>query len=912
MHQPEWTKKILGLKLWQWLSLAVAVFLIASFSLFFISALDLFPGLTNGRGGWEFAPDSGDTLTGVTKYVAVIQSSHPEQAAYILGPWYSGKAAKYYAPFGRYFGVSYPGLIPGSLLLYVLMLCGVYVLGRRLWGTKQGFIAAVLCGLWPSMFVHLTQPLKDPVFIAGQVLFMLSAVLVWQSVRKRDVFWALAVGVLGFCLSNTVRPHVLMINTLVWSFLWVGLVVRVLRRRQWFSASFWVGTCCLVVLASHTWLMTGGMPFVAHYFPGIYGRQPVSENALGPDPLPTIEGKELELENYYPNEDKTVAFLRGVFHIDAPEVPVPAVSNTETPASSIIEKPQEIEAQDKYVPQDYYLPEDDENRVKVHPLMWQIAKRRYEWSYTHRNSWSNTEGKVKFETLQDLLLFAPRALQIGFLAPFPELWFIEGRRVGRVGRILSGIEMPLIYLLLMCAIATLIRERKRFEIWVLFCFVLIGVSLLGLIVTNMGALYRMRYVFWCILFVLASPSVVLLAGVFKRWRRGVPQLHGNRKRVLRIITRTNVGGPAIHALILNERLDKQRYESWLASGQVDAHEEDFLKWFSSEPNRLVLIKDLRKNLSPIKDFQTILSLFFLIKRLRPDIVHTHLAKAGTLGRVAAWLARTPVIIHTYHGHVLKGYFPRGKEKFYTWVEKQLSRITTCLVTVSEKVRDELVAMGIGRAEQYQVIPLGLDLDRFLDCEIHKGSLRKELGFEIDQPVVGIVARLTAIKRHQDLLQAAEQVIQAHPKARFLIVGDGEERESLEFQTQQKKLQKHVQFLGWRQDLERIYADCDVVTLVSANEGLPVSLIEAMASARPVVATAVGGVPDLIDDNQTGVLVPAQKPEALAVSLIALLNERQRAESLGQKARASAQSAYRAQRLVGDLEVLYDALLKERG
>src|SRR5581483_2697167 len=302
-------------------------------------------------------------------------------------------------------------------------------------------------------------------------------------------------------------------------------------------------------------------------------------------------------------------------------------------------------------------------------------------------------------------------------------------------------------------------------------------------------------------------------------------------RVLRVIARLNVGGPAIHAVVLTERLDPTRYASRLLAGKEASHEGNYLALHDRTLSQLTVIPELGRDIQGWSDLTALRCLLSVIREFRPHIVHTHTAKAGTLGRLAALLARVPVVIHTYHGHVLHGYFSPTKTRLFVAIERFLARHTTCLVTVSERVRQELLGFRIGTPDRLVVVPLGLDLDRFLTCEKQRGQLRAELGVEAATPLIGIIARLVPIKRHEWFLDAARQVLQRHANCRFLLVGDGERRQELEGIAKRLSLADRVRFLGWRHDLDRIYSDLDLVMLTSANEGSPVSLIEAMAAGR---------------------------------------------------------------------------------
>jgi glycosyltransferase involved in cell wall biosynthesis len=384
-----------------------------------------------------------------------------------------------------------------------------------------------------------------------------------------------------------------------------------------------------------------------------------------------------------------------------------------------------------------------------------------------------------------------------------------------------------------------------------------------------------------------------------------------RIRVLRVIARLNIGGPALHATLLTERLDPSRYDSLLVTGVESAAEGNYLALHGRSLERVMVLPALGRQIRGASDLAALVALTRLMRRLRPHIVHTHTAKAGMLGRVAALLARVPVIVHTYHGHVFRGYFSAATTRLFVGIERWLARRTDRLVTVGEVVRAELLQLGIGTPERLVVIPLGLDLDRFLDCEAVRGRLRAELGIGGGVPLIGIVARLVPIKAHEVFLDAAARLGQERPEARFVVVGDGERRAELEALAARRGPPGRVHFLGWRRDLDGIYADLDVVVLTSRNEGLPVSLIEAMAAARPVVATRVGGVPDLVEDTVSGCLVPEGNAGAVAAALRALLADPERRQVMGAAGRKRVAGAFGADRLLADVDRLYTELVREK-
>lgn len=382
-------------------------------------------------------------------------------------------------------------------------------------------------------------------------------------------------------------------------------------------------------------------------------------------------------------------------------------------------------------------------------------------------------------------------------------------------------------------------------------------------------------------------------------------------RILRLVTRLNIGGPAIHTILLTARLNSGDFRSRLVTGQEAPTEGNLLGLAAANGVRPIVVSEIGREVSPLDDTAAELKLMRIIGRLRPDVVHTHTAKAGTLGRIAAAALRVPVIVHTYHGHVFHSYFSRWQTRAFLQIERALARVTQAIVTVGEKQREEILSYGIGTPDKVHAIPLGLELERFIGCERRRGELRQELGILPEQPLIGIVARLVPVKAHEDFLRAAAHVCRTRPDAAFLIVGDGERRAELEALTGELGLNENVRFLGWRSDLERIYADLDVVALSSLNEGSPVALIEALAAGRPVAATDVGGVREVVVSGETGLLTPAREPEALARSICSLLEDRELAGRLGECGRRHVYPHHTIGRLSADLAGLYRSMLSAR-
>jgi glycosyltransferase involved in cell wall biosynthesis len=380
-------------------------------------------------------------------------------------------------------------------------------------------------------------------------------------------------------------------------------------------------------------------------------------------------------------------------------------------------------------------------------------------------------------------------------------------------------------------------------------------------------------------------------------------------RVARVIARLNIGGPAQHVIHLTARLPPDRFQSVLLSGREGPSEGNMDDLAARCAVRPIVVPGLSRRLSPLDDLRSLIFLIRFFRHFRPDIVHTHTAKAGAVGRLAARLTGVPIIVHTFHGHALHGYFSRPMTSLFLAIERGLARATSRLVTVSDSVKRELEHYGIGRPGQVTVLPLGVDLDPFLACDARAGQFRRELGVDDACPLVGIVARLVPIKRHEDFIAASARVSARVPGTLFLVAGDGERRAELEALAARHGLGERIRFLGWRGDLDRIYADLDVVVLTSANEGSPVSLIEAMASARPVVATGVGGVPDLVEHGVNGLVVPPRDPAAVAEAINALLADGPRRRAMGEAGRKRVRDAFGVDRLVADVDRLYSELVR---
>ncbi len=382
-------------------------------------------------------------------------------------------------------------------------------------------------------------------------------------------------------------------------------------------------------------------------------------------------------------------------------------------------------------------------------------------------------------------------------------------------------------------------------------------------------------------------------------------------RVMRIIARLNVGGPALHVTLLTERLAPPDFESLLVCGHVGPHEGDMTYLAKERGITPHIIPQLGRALSPWRDLVTLVKLWRLMRRWQPDVVHTHTAKAGFVGRVAAWLAGVPVRVHTFHGHVFRGYFGPLKTRLFLTLERLTAHLSDRLITISPRLRDELVhTYRIASAEKFVVVPLGLELRPYLETPRGEDTFRVRYGIPQDAPLIGIVGRLVPIKNHALFLAMAARLRRRLPNAHFAIVGDGELRAALEAQAAALGLADAVTFTGFLRDLRAVYSDLDVLVIASDNEGTPVSIIEALAAGVPVASTAVGGVPDLLRGGERGHLAPAGDADALAEAVLAAYTEHDPARQEALRQAIGAQ--YGAERLSRDLAALYRQLLREKG
>jgi glycosyltransferase involved in cell wall biosynthesis len=390
-------------------------------------------------------------------------------------------------------------------------------------------------------------------------------------------------------------------------------------------------------------------------------------------------------------------------------------------------------------------------------------------------------------------------------------------------------------------------------------------------------------------------------------------------KILRVIARLNVGGPARHVVLLDSGLRRRGHDTRLVHGSLAPGEASFEHLAAASGLPTTKIHELGRRISPLSDLRAFARLLRLVFHEAPDVVHTHTAKAGTLGRLAAGLfnmtrprRRRCLVVHTFHGHVVTGYFRPTTSAAIRLAERTLARITDRVVTISPAQRDDIVnRFRVAAASRTIMIPLGLDLAPLARLDAAAPQLRGALGIPLRAPVVGYVGRFVPIKDLATLVGAFARVVSRVPGAVLLMVGDGPVRSEIESLVATLHLQGQVRFLGWIEDLAPLYATIDICALSSLNEGTPVALIEAMAAAKAVVAPRVGGIVDVVEHERTGLLVPPGNPEALADAIARLATDAGERSRMGAAGRNAVVTRFSHERLVEDIDLLYASALLEK-
>jgi glycosyltransferase involved in cell wall biosynthesis len=390
-------------------------------------------------------------------------------------------------------------------------------------------------------------------------------------------------------------------------------------------------------------------------------------------------------------------------------------------------------------------------------------------------------------------------------------------------------------------------------------------------------------------------------------------------KIVRVIARLNVGGPARHVVLLDRGLRARGHDTRLVHGSLAPGEASFEHLAAESNLPTTRIRDLGRRISPLGDLRALVHLVRLIFRETPDVVHTHTAKAGTLGRLAAGIfnvtrprRRRCLVVHTFHGHVLTGYFRPAANVAVRLAERTLARATDRIVTLSPAQQHDIVTrFRIAAAARTTVVPLGLDLQPLARLDALAPNFRIRLGIAGEALVVGYVGRFVGIKDLPTLVRAFARVSAERPDAILLLAGEGPCRGEIDALVAALALQGRVRFTGWTEDLAPLYATIDVCALSSLNEGTPVALIEALAAAKPVVATRVGGVADVVDHEATGLLVPPRDPAALAAAILRLASDAGERARFGAAGREAVVGRFSPERLVDDIDALYTSELARK-
>lgn len=394
-------------------------------------------------------------------------------------------------------------------------------------------------------------------------------------------------------------------------------------------------------------------------------------------------------------------------------------------------------------------------------------------------------------------------------------------------------------------------------------------------------------------------------------------------RVLRILNRLAVGGPVLNACYLTKYMAPQ-FDTLLVVGEKEDHEKSAGYLTDQLGIQYVTIKGMGRSINPASDYVAYKEVKKLIRSYKPDIVHTHAAKPGAVGRLAAASEKVPAIVHTFHGHVFHSYFNSAKSKFFISTERFLAKRSHAIVAISDQQRKELVMdFRIASSEKFRVIPLGFDLDRFqTNQDEKKRRFRTEFNLAEDEIAIGIIGRLVPVKNHYLFLKAVKHVFDhTSKKVKAFIIGDGETRKDLEnvateagirFSTENSAEHLHpLVFTSWRSDVDVINAGLDIICLTSYNEGTPVSLIEAQAANKPIVSTRVGGIADVVAEGETALLSDVHDTEKFSGDLLMLVEDDELRKRLGYKSHEHVMERFSYQRLVKDMSQLYFELLSKK-
>lgn len=379
-------------------------------------------------------------------------------------------------------------------------------------------------------------------------------------------------------------------------------------------------------------------------------------------------------------------------------------------------------------------------------------------------------------------------------------------------------------------------------------------------------------------------------------------------KILNIITRLNIAGGSIHVLEISRLFERDGYHSSILCGQVEPHETDMQYMADAYNLTVTQIPEMGRSINILQDLLLIPKVYRIIKAMKPDIVHTHTAKAGLVGRIAAKLAGVPVILHTFHGNNFRGYFGKLMSMISINLERILALISTKIIAISEQQRDELLSYRICSLKKLRIIQLGFDFQQIAHREQDKGLFKASYGIDPAQRVIAFVGRLANIKNPFMFIDIAKRVLANRQDIVFVFAGDGELTEDLKAEVRAIGYQEHILFPGFIKDLRPLYADTDILMLTSINEGTPVAIIEAVANRIPVISTRVGGIPNLIRHGESGFMFERSDKDAFAQTALLLLDDSNLKTKITTNAWDEISVKYSSARLGKDLEALFTELL----
>lgn len=377
-------------------------------------------------------------------------------------------------------------------------------------------------------------------------------------------------------------------------------------------------------------------------------------------------------------------------------------------------------------------------------------------------------------------------------------------------------------------------------------------------------------------------------------------------KIFRVQSRIVVGGPVLHTTLLSKKLKDEGFETILVGGAHNKHEKSMVEIARKQKINCIVIPEMGREIHFYDDLISLTKLYLLIKKENPIIFHSHTAKAGAIGRIAAFLAGVPYIYHTFHGHVFEGYFGKIKTKLFIWIERLLAKISTAVIVISKKQKYAIVQKyKIAPAQKVHEIPLGFDWDKFFTNNTE--SLKKKFNIPSNKFLVGIIGRIVSIKNHELFVEIAEQLNREEKdRFHFLVIGDGELREGITTLIRNKNVDRIFTFTGWINVNASVYQELDLLLLTSNNEGTPVTIIEALASGTPVIARDVGGVSDIMEKYDKRYLVKSSCPAAYTKLILELTKDN---KSIPDNVRKQIISYYSQDRLVKDIKQLYEKMIR---